>query len=193
MTCQAECDAHPASGALPAACPAACEDFRRQPDALERAAELDAQYGSNPDLDAMPMYCVAFSFKDVFDTSDMRSTGGADVSYAMDAAPEDSTIVGELREKGAIIYAKANLAEYNGGSGNPGGARSHDARRSGPATAARGAASPATPTITALRDRRIELGLRRRRSARTSRRARSARRPAARAASRRGATASSGS
>ena len=28
----------------------------------------------------------------------------------------------QLRAKGAIIYAKANLAEYNGGSGNPGGA-----------------------------------------------------------------------
>ena len=67
------------------AAPPACEEFRQQPDALERAAELDAQYGSNPDLEAMPMYCVAFSFKDVFDTSDMRSTGGADVNYAMDA------------------------------------------------------------------------------------------------------------
>ncbi len=122
MTCQARCDAHPSSGALPAACPAVCEDFRRQPDALERASELDEQYGSNPDLDAMPMYCAAFSFKDVFDASDMRSTGGADVSYAMDAAPVDSTIVAELREKGAIIYAKANLSEYNGGAGNPGGA-----------------------------------------------------------------------
>jgi Asp-tRNA(Asn)/Glu-tRNA(Gln) amidotransferase A subunit family amidase len=121
-TCQAECDAHPVSGALPASCPAVCEDFRRQPDALERAAELDELYGSNPDLTAMPMYCAAFSFKDVFDTSDMRSTGGADVAYAMDAAPEDSTIVAELREKGAIIYAKANLSEYNGGGGNPGGA-----------------------------------------------------------------------
>jgi len=121
VTCQAECDAHPSSGALPASCPAVCEDFRRQPDALERASELDAKYGSNPDLAAMPMYCAAFSFKDVFDTSDMRSTGGADVSYAMDAAPADSTIVAELREKGAIIYAKANLSEYNGGGGNPGG------------------------------------------------------------------------
>ena len=35
--------------------------------------------------------------------------------------PADSTIVSELRAKGAIIYAKANLSEYNGGSGNPGG------------------------------------------------------------------------
>ena len=121
-TCKAECDAHPSDGALPAHCPAACEAFRRQPDALERAAELDALYGRNPDLDRMPMYCAALSFKDVFDTTDMRSTGGADTRYAMDAPPRDSTVVAELRAKGAIIYAKANLSEYNAGGGNPGGA-----------------------------------------------------------------------
>jgi len=120
-TCLAKCDLHPSKGALPKSCPVTCEDFRKQPDALERAAELDAKYGKNPDLEKMPMYCVAFSFKDVFDTTDMRSTGGADVSYATDAPPEDSTIVERLREKGAIIYAKANLSEYNGGGGDPGG------------------------------------------------------------------------
>ncbi len=121
VSCKAQCDAPLSSGALPAHCPAACEEFRKQPDALERAAELDAQYGKHPDLNKMPMYCVALSFKDVLDTRDMRSTGGADVHYAMDAPPADSTIVERLRDKGAIIYAKANLAEYNGGSGNPGG------------------------------------------------------------------------
>ncbi len=122
VTCQAECDAHPSDGALPAYCPAACEAFRQQPDALERAAELDALYGRNPDLDRLPMYCAAFSFKDVFDTTDMRSTGGADTRYAMDAPPQDSTVVAELRAKGAIIYAKANFSEYNAGGGDPGGA-----------------------------------------------------------------------
>ena len=122
VTCKAECDAHPSDGALPAHCPAACEAFRLRPDALERAAELDALYGRNPDLDRLPMYCAAFSFKDVFDTTDMRSTGGADTRYAMDAPPRDSTVVAELRAKGAIIYAKANLSEYNAGGGNPGGA-----------------------------------------------------------------------
>ncbi len=121
VTCKGKYDAHPSSGALPADAPAECEAFRQQPDALEYAAQLDAKYGRKPDLDKMPMYCVAFSFKDVFDTTDMRTTGGADVKYAMDAAPKDSTIVAELRAKGAIIYAKANLSEYNGGSGNPGG------------------------------------------------------------------------
>jgi amidase len=122
VTCQGECDRRPSDGRLPASCPAVCEAFRQQPDALERAAELDAKFGRKPDLAAMPMYCVALSFKDVFDTKDMRTTAGADVSYAMDAPPDDATIVAELRAKGAIIYAKANLAEYNAGGGNPGGA-----------------------------------------------------------------------
>lgn len=130
VSCKAECDAAP-GGPLSKSCPAACEEFRRQPDALEYAASLDAKYGRKPDLARMPMYCVAFSFKDVYDTKDMRTTGGADVKYAMDAAPRDSTIVAELRAKGAIIYAKANLSEYNGGSGNPGGSAKRSSQEFG--------------------------------------------------------------
>ncbi len=131
VSCKATCDLAPSAGSLPASCPAACEEFRRQPDALERAAELDARYGRKPDLNALPMYCVAFSFKDVFDTTDMRSTGGADVNYATDAPPEDATLVAQLRAKGAIIYAKANLAEYNAGSGDPGGTAKASSREYG--------------------------------------------------------------
>jgi Asp-tRNA(Asn)/Glu-tRNA(Gln) amidotransferase A subunit family amidase len=131
VSCKAVCDASPASGPIPATCPKACDDFRKQPDALEYAAALDAKYGRHPDLKAMPMYCVALSFKDVYDTTDMRSTGGGDVNYAMDAPPQDATIVAQLRAKGAIIYAKANLAEYNAGSGDPGGAARVAAREYG--------------------------------------------------------------
>ena len=58
---------------------AVCEEFRKQPDALERAAELDAQYGRSPDLAALPMYCVVTAFKDPFDTKDMRTTSNNDV------------------------------------------------------------------------------------------------------------------
>ena len=128
VSCKAECDLAPSAGPLPASCPAACDAFRRQPDALERASELDSRYGRHPDLQTMPMYCVAFSFKDVYDTKDMRSTGGADVNYAMDAPPQDATVVAELRAKGAIVYAKANLDEYNAGAGDPGGAARPAAR-----------------------------------------------------------------
>ncbi len=122
VSCKGQFDTHPARGPLPAGAPAACEAFRQQPDALERAAELDAQYGRNPDLEALPMYCVVASFKDPYDTKDMRTTANNDVNFAMDAPPFDSTLVEQLRAKGAIIYAKSNAHEFNAGPGNPGGA-----------------------------------------------------------------------
>ena len=123
VTCKGDFDRHPSAGPLPAGAPSVCEEFRRQPDALERAEELDQQYGRNPDLAAMPMYCIPFSFKDPFDTKDMRSTGGADAAYDIDLPARDHTLVARLRETGAIIFAKANTTEYNGrGPGNPGGA-----------------------------------------------------------------------
>ena len=121
VTCQGECDAHPSTGELPADCPAACEAFRQYPDAVERAVALDAQYGADPDLDRLPMYCIPLAFKDVYDTKDMRTTTAADIDFAMDAPPADATIVELLRAKGAIVYAKANATEFNGGIGNPGG------------------------------------------------------------------------
>jgi amidase len=63
----------PVRGAAAPRCAPICEEFRRLPDALERAVELDAIYGRNPDLEQMPMYGVVFSFKDPFDTKDMRT------------------------------------------------------------------------------------------------------------------------
>jgi Asp-tRNA(Asn)/Glu-tRNA(Gln) amidotransferase A subunit family amidase len=95
--------------------------FRQMPDALERAAELDATYGRNPDLEKMPMYGVVFSFKDPFDTKDMRSTGGGDARYDIDFPARDHLLVAQLRNKGAIIFAKAVNTEYNGRAGDPGG------------------------------------------------------------------------
>ncbi|WP_028009118.1 amidase family protein [Solimonas flava] len=120
VTCKGKFDAPPGKP-LPAGAPSVCEDFRQQPDALETAAALDAQYGRNPDLQAMPLYCVPMSFKAVYNAKDMRSTGGGDVAYAMDAAPADSTLTARMRAAGAIIYAQAHNSEYNGGSGDPGG------------------------------------------------------------------------
>ena len=114
VTCKGPRDRRPADGPLPPGSPAVCEEFRKQPDALERAAELDTQYGRNPDLQKMPMYCVVFTFKDSYDTRDMRSTGGADAHYDIDFPARDHTLVAQLREKGAIIYAKAVNTEYNG-------------------------------------------------------------------------------
>lgn len=107
VVCKGDFDRHPDDGPLPPDAPAVCEIFRRHPDALEQAAALDAEYGSNPDLEAMPLYGVVFSFKDPFDTKDMRSTGAADARYDMDAPARDHILVDRLRRKGAIIFAKA--------------------------------------------------------------------------------------
>ena len=84
VTCKGDFDRHPAEGPLPPGAPPMCEVFRHYPDAIERAAELDAEYGDDPDLEKMPMYGVTFSFKDPFDTKDMRSTGGGDAAYDID-------------------------------------------------------------------------------------------------------------
>jgi amidase len=121
VTCRGEFDRHPSEGPLPPGAPPVCEIFRRLPDALERAAELDASYGRNPDLAKMPMYGVVFSFKDPFDTKDMRSTGGGDARYDIDFPARDHVLVEQLRNKGAIIFAKAVNTEYNGRAGDPGG------------------------------------------------------------------------
>jgi Asp-tRNA(Asn)/Glu-tRNA(Gln) amidotransferase A subunit family amidase len=121
VTCRGDFDRPASEGPLPPGAPPVCEMFRRYPDALEQAAELDAKYGCNPDLDKMPMYGVVFSFKDSFDTKDMRSTGGGDAHYDIDFPARDHVLVEQLRDKGAIIFAKAVNTEYNGRAGNPGG------------------------------------------------------------------------
>src|SRR5262245_1356725 len=132
VTCRGDFDRHPSLGPLPPGAPPICEYFRHLPDALERAAELDAAYGRDPDLAAMPMYGVVFSFKDSFDTKDMRSTGGGDARYDIDFPARDHVLVEQLRNKGAIIFAKAVNTEYNGRAGDPGGA--HDPDRVLPST-----------------------------------------------------------
>ena len=126
VTCRGDYDRHPSKGPLPPGAPPMCEMFRHYPDALERAAELDAEYGRNPDLDRMPMYGVVFSFKDPFDTKDMRTTAGGDARYDIDVPARDHALVAQLRAKGAIIFAKAVNTEYNGRAGNPGGRHEPD-------------------------------------------------------------------
>ena len=114
VTCKGKFDAPPSAGPLPKDAPAGCEEFRKQPDALERAAELDKQYGTKPDLEKLPMYCVAFAWKNWYDAKDMRATGGNDVNFAMDAPKADSPDVANMRDKGAISLAVANAAKAGG-------------------------------------------------------------------------------
>jgi amidase len=81
------------------------------PDALETAAAQDRAFARTGKL-AGPLHGVVIAIKDQYDTKDMRTTAGADAQYANDRPPDDATFVARLRDAGAIILAKANLAEY---------------------------------------------------------------------------------
>jgi Asp-tRNA(Asn)/Glu-tRNA(Gln) amidotransferase A subunit family amidase len=81
------------------------------PDALDVAAEQDRRFAQTGRL-VGPLHGVVMAIKDQYDTFDMRTTSGADAPYANDRPPDDATFVRRLREAGAIILAKANLAEY---------------------------------------------------------------------------------
>ncbi len=118
VSCKLECDTHPSKGSLPASCPAECDAFRKQPDALELAADLDAKYGTKPPLQQMPLYCVSFSYKNWYDATEMRATGGNDVNFAMDAPKVDSPDIKKLKDAGAIMLGVATAArtglDYDG-------------------------------------------------------------------------------
>src|SRR5688500_10173449 len=81
------------------------------PDALETAAAQDRAFARTGRLRG-PLHGMVIAIKDQYDTKDMRTTSGADAQYANDRPPDDATFVARLREAGAIILAKANLAEY---------------------------------------------------------------------------------
>jgi Asp-tRNA(Asn)/Glu-tRNA(Gln) amidotransferase A subunit family amidase len=89
----------------------AADDGPNMPDALETAAAQDRQFAQTGRL-VGPLHGVVLAVKDQYDTFDMRTTSGADVDYANDRPPADATFVRRLRDAGAIILAKANLAEY---------------------------------------------------------------------------------
>ena len=87
------------------------DDSSAMPDALEVAAAQDRQFRQTGRL-VGPLHGVVMAIKDQYDTFDMRTTSGADAQYANDRPPDDATFVRRLRDAGAIIVAKANLAEY---------------------------------------------------------------------------------
>jgi Asp-tRNA(Asn)/Glu-tRNA(Gln) amidotransferase A subunit family amidase len=89
----------------------AVDDAENMPDALETAAAQDLEFARTGQL-VGPLHGVVLAIKDQYDTFDMRTTSGADADYANDRPADDATFVKRLRDAGAIILAKANLAEY---------------------------------------------------------------------------------
>lgn len=87
------------------------DNSQSMPDALEVAGAQDRQFKQTGRL-VGPLHGVVMAIKDQYDTFDMRTTSGGDAQYANDRPPDDATFVKRLRDAGAIILAKANLAEY---------------------------------------------------------------------------------
>ena len=78
------------------------------PNALVKAEAIDLALSRN---DAMPeLFCAPLLVKDNFDTHDMVTTGGS-IALIDSFPPDDAFMVRRLREAGAIVLAKTNMAE----------------------------------------------------------------------------------
>jgi Asp-tRNA(Asn)/Glu-tRNA(Gln) amidotransferase A subunit family amidase len=80
------------------------------PRALARADSLDTVLRRTGMLSG-PLHGVPFIVKDNYDTHDMPTTGGS-ASLAGSMAADDAYQVRKIREAGAIVLAKSNLAEF---------------------------------------------------------------------------------
>lgn len=79
------------------------------PGALDRADALDRALQAGDDLG--PLFCAPILVKDNFDTFDLPTTAGSEV-LKESIPPDDAFIVRRLREAGAIVLAKTNMAEW---------------------------------------------------------------------------------
>ncbi len=80
------------------------------PRALARADSLDRELRRTGTLTG-PLHGIPFIVKDNYDTHDMPTTGGS-ASLAGSMAADDAYQVRKIREAGAIVLAKSNLAEF---------------------------------------------------------------------------------
>jgi len=79
------------------------------PGVLARAEALDAEFAKTHKL--RPLHCVPVILKDNFDTADMPTAGGS-IALKDSIPPTDAHVVSVLRNAGAIILAKSNMAEW---------------------------------------------------------------------------------
>jgi amidase len=79
------------------------------PRALSRADELDASLDRGDELGAL--FCVPMLVKDNFDTHDLITSGGS-AALKESYPPDDAFMVRRIREEGAVVIAKTNMAEW---------------------------------------------------------------------------------
>lgn len=79
------------------------------PRALTTADSIDAALAAGAPVGAMA--CVPVLVKDNFNTHDLPTTGGS-IALMENIPPTDAFMVRRLREEGAVILAKTNMAEW---------------------------------------------------------------------------------
>lgn len=79
------------------------------PNALARAGELDEEFKRTGTL--RPLHGIPAIVKDNYDTKDLQTTGGS-LALKGSTPPDDAYQVRRLREAGAIVLAKSNMAEW---------------------------------------------------------------------------------
>src|SRR5438309_3288379 len=78
-------------------------------DALKAADDLDRRYRQSGPIG--PMHCVPTIVKDNYETIDMPTTAGS-LSLKGMTTGRDAFIVKRLRDAGAVMIAKSNMAEF---------------------------------------------------------------------------------
>jgi amidase len=89
------------------------------PKAIEEARVLDVELASGRKRG--PLHGIPIVLKDNFNTIDLPTTAGSQL-LAGSMPSSDAYLVSRLREAGAIILAKVNLAEFAGSGGSVAGA-----------------------------------------------------------------------
>ena len=79
------------------------------PDALKTADSLDARYRAAGPIG--PLHCIPMIVKDNFETRDLPTTAGS-LALANWVSERDATQVRRIRDAGAIVLAKSNMAEW---------------------------------------------------------------------------------
>lgn len=80
------------------------------PKALAEASRLDSIYKATGKF-VGPLHGIPVIVKDNYDTYDMPTTNGT-LAMKNSIPPDDAHVVHQIREAGAIIIAKSNLAEF---------------------------------------------------------------------------------
>jgi Asp-tRNA(Asn)/Glu-tRNA(Gln) amidotransferase A subunit family amidase len=79
------------------------------PNALLEADRLDQEFRRTGKL--RPLHGIPVIVKDNYDTKDLQTTGGS-LALKGSIPPDDANQVKKLREAGAIVLAKSNMAEW---------------------------------------------------------------------------------